>query len=323
MTDPILKLDHVSKQFSDQLGVADVSLTVNDGEFFVLVGSSGSGKTTTLRMINRLIEPSSGTITFHGKNTAEYNLRELRTSIGYVLQDIALFPNMTVQQNVSLIPEMRGKDKKATKLLAEQLLREVDLDPEQYLQKMPADLSGGEQQRVGILRAFAANPKLILMDEPFSALDPISRRQLRELVKKIHENTHSTIIFVTHDMDEALELGDKIAVMRLGKVEQIGSPSEIVSTPANDFVAKMFSKSLAHDIYGVYLNKLALMGYLTQDKKTTATVPSIEETATVGDVLSLINQAGEVKIMRGRISAGYLTQSELLRFMADFQKAHR
>ncbi|GAY73590.1 ATP-binding cassette domain-containing protein [Lentilactobacillus kosonis] len=194
MAEPILEFDHVSKRFDNQMSVDDISFQVNEGEFFVLVGASGSGKTTTLRMINRLIDPSSGLIKLRGKNSMDYNLRELRMSIGYVLQGSALFPNMTVQQNITLIPEMRGQSSKTALSLAEELLQEVDMDPKQYLSKYPKELSGGEQQRIGILRAFAANPQLILMDEPFSALDPIARRQLRSLVKQIHENTNSTIV---------------------------------------------------------------------------------------------------------------------------------
>lgn len=323
MAEPILEFDHVSKRFDNQMSVDDISFQVNEGEFFVLVGASGSGKTTTLRMINRLIDPSSGLIKLRGKNSMDYDLRELRMSIGYVLQGSALFPNMTVQQNITLIPEMRGQSSKTALSLAEELLQEVDMDPKQYLSKYPKELSGGEQQRIGILRAFAANPQLILMDEPFSALDPIARRQLRSLVKQIHENTNSTIVFVTHDMDEALELGDRIAVMQSGNLEQVGTPSEVVTAPANDFVAQMFANSLAYDIYGVYLSKLKLLGYLTETKKTTAAVPKIKDTATVGDVLKIINDAGEVEVDSEDGSIAYLNQTELLRGMNDFQAYQR
>jgi len=323
MAEPILKFNHVTKRFDDQISVNDVSFQVNEGEFFVLVGASGSGKTTTLRMINRLIDPSSGEIQLRGKSSMEYNLRELRMSIGYVLQGSALFPNMTVQQNVTLIPEMRGQSNKTANSLAEELLQEVDMDPKQYLSKYPKELSGGEQQRIGILRAFAANPQLILMDEPFSALDPIARRQLRSLVKRIHENTNSTIVFVTHDMDEALELGDRIAVMQEGNLEQVGTPDEVVNSPANDFVSQMFANSLAYDIYGVYLSKLKLLGYLTDTKKTTVAVPKIKETATVGDVLDIINEVGEVEIDSEDGSVGYLNQADLLRSMNDFREYQR
>ena len=219
----------------------NLSFKIKDGEFFVLIGPSGSGKTTTLKLINRLIEQTDGDIWFNGKKLKEYDLRELRLEIGYVLQQIALFPNMTVAENIALIPEMKKMKKEEIKTKTEELLKRVGLEPSQYMNRFPRDLSGGEKQRIGILRAIIAKPRILLMDEPFSALDPISKAQLQDLIKKLHEEFKITIIFVTHDMTEALKLADKICLMQEGKVVQIGEPNEILNKPANEFVKKFIN----------------------------------------------------------------------------------
>lgn len=213
-----------------------LTFTIKEGEFFVLVGPSGSGKTTTLKLINRLIEQTDGDILFQGKRLKDYDLRELRLETGYVLQQIALFPNLTVAENIALIPEMKGMDKAEIVDKTRQLLTKVGLDPDQYLSRLPQDLSGGERQRVGILRAIIANPKVLLMDEPFSALDPISKDQLQGLIKDLHEEFGMTTVFVTHDMDEAVKLADRISLMKDGQIVQIGAPDELRYQPTNDFV---------------------------------------------------------------------------------------
>lgn len=216
MTATLIKFEQIGKNYAQQAAVTDFSLNVKRGEIFVLVGASGSGKTTIIRMINGLVKPTTGSIYFDGRKIETYNLRTLRFQIGYVLQQIALFPNTSVAQNVALIPSMKRTDKSKINRLVDQLLTDVNLESHVYRNRMPDELSGGEKQRVGILRAFAAQPKVVLMDEPFSALDPISRTQLQKLVLTIHRKLRSTIIFVTHDMDEALKLGDRIGVMRSG-----------------------------------------------------------------------------------------------------------
>ena len=220
----------------------DLNFEIKEGEFFVLVGPSGSGKTTTLKLINRLIEQTEGDIFFQGKNIKDYPLREMRLEIGYVLQEIALFPNLTVAENIGLIPEMKKINKKEIAKRVDSLLKQVDLDPKVYKNRLPEDLSGGEKQRIGILRAIAANPKVLLMDEPFSALDPISRGQLQDLVKDLHRDFKITTVFVTHDMREAIKLADRICLMRDGKVVQIGSPEDLVNNPANEFVTSFFKE---------------------------------------------------------------------------------
>ena len=217
-----------------------LSFEIQEGEFFVLVGPSGSGKTTTLKLINRLIEQTDGDIYFEDKRLKDYDLRELRLKTGYVLQQIALFPNLTVSENIALIPEMKNFDKKEIKEKTEDLLKKVGLDPKHYMNRLPKELSGGEKQRVGILRAIIANPKILLMDEPFSALDPISKVQLQDLIKTLHNEYKMTTVFVTHDMDEALKLADRICILQDGKVVQIATPKEMQDNPANDFVREFF-----------------------------------------------------------------------------------
>ncbi|GGD00491.1 ABC transporter ATP-binding protein [Enterococcus wangshanyuanii] len=238
----MIRFQQVSKKYNNQAVLEDFDIAIEDGEFFVLVGPSGSGKTTTLKMINRLIEPTDGDIYFNDQRLIEYDLKELRLTIGYVLQQIALFPNLTVAENIELIPEMKRWNKTQRRERTEELLRKVNLPPEEYLHRKPAELSGGEQQRIGILRAIAAKPDIILMDEPFSALDPISRGQLQLLIKDLHKEMASTVVFVTHDMNEALLLGDRICVMKEGKIVQTDTPEEIRSHPANEFVAQFFQQ---------------------------------------------------------------------------------
>ncbi|HEL1912600.1 TPA: ABC transporter ATP-binding protein [Streptococcus suis] len=214
----------------------NLTFDIQEGEFFVLIGPSGSGKTTTLKLINRLIEQTEGEVFFQGKRLKDFDLRKLRLETGYVLQQIALFPNMTVAENISLIPEMKGLGKEETLTRTRELLTKVGLEPDSYLDRLPKDLSGGEKQRIGILRAIIANPKVLLMDEPFSALDPISKAQLQDLIKELHEEFKMTTVFVTHDMDEAVKLADRICLMQDGQVVQLGSPDELRNHPANDFV---------------------------------------------------------------------------------------
>ncbi|MCI6272333.1 MAG: ABC transporter ATP-binding protein [Erysipelotrichaceae bacterium] len=219
----------------------DINFEIKEGEFFVLVGPSGSGKTTTLKLMNRLIEQTEGDILFQNKKLKDYNLRELRLETGYVLQQIALFPNLTVAENIALIPEMKKMDKNITLKKTQELLGEVGLDPKKYMNRLPSELSGGEKQRIGILRAIISNPKVLLMDEPFSALDPISKSQLQDLIKQLHNEYHMTTVFVTHDMNEAIKLADRICLMKKGKIVQLATPDDIKNNPSNEFVKEFFN----------------------------------------------------------------------------------
>ena len=236
----MIEYKNVVLRYTEKDILKDVNLHIEDGEFMVLVGPSGSGKTTMLKMINRLLEPTDGNIYMDGKRIKDYDERELRLSTGYVLQAIALFPNLTVAENIALIPEMKGWGKERVASKTVELLEKVGLPASDYADRKPHELSGGEQQRVGIVRAMIGEPKILLMDEPFSALDAISRKQLQTLTKNLHKEFGMTTIFVTHDTDEALKLGDRIAVLQEGEIVQVADSETIVAQPANDFVADLF-----------------------------------------------------------------------------------
>ncbi|ALL23752.1 ABC transporter ATP-binding protein [Bacillus tropicus] len=233
----MIQFNQVSKSYEDGTKAVDsLHLEIKKGEFFVLIGPSGCGKTTTMKMINRLIETTEGSILIDGKDIQQYNINELRWDIGYVLQQIALFPHMTIAENIAVVPEMRKWTKKEINVRVDDLLQMVGLDPDVYRDRMPDELSGGQKQRVGVVRALAANPKIVLMDEPFSALDPLSREQLQKDIVQLQKKIQKTIVFVTHDMQEALSLGDRICVMKEGKVVQLDTPEGIIHNPKNEFV---------------------------------------------------------------------------------------
>ncbi|ALS02645.1 ABC transporter ATP-binding protein [Enterococcus silesiacus] len=308
----MINFQNVSKKYNDQLVLEDFDVSIEDGEFFVLVGPSGSGKTTTLKMINRLIEPTDGDIYFNDQRLIDYNLKELRLTIGYVLQQIALFPNLTVAENIELIPEMKHWNKAKRRERTEELLRKVSLSPEEYLHRKPAELSGGEQQRIGILRAIAAKPDIILMDEPFSALDPISRGQLQLLIKELHKELASTVVFVTHDMNEALLLGDRICVMKDGKIVQTDTPEEIKSHPANEFVAQFFQHEHAN-LENYCAEDLLASGFIEDgqvDSETTVNLgtnlPTVIRLLVDGKTVVLVDEKGPI---------GEITDRTILRFL--------
>nr|WP_017552579.1 betaine/proline/choline family ABC transporter ATP-binding protein [Heyndrickxia coagulans] len=238
----MLKFDHVSKIYKGgKRAVDDLNLEFESGRFIVFIGPSGCGKTTTMKMINRLIEPTEGTIYINGKNIKNTDPVKLRREIGYVIQQIGLFPHMTIQQNISLVPRLLKWPEEKQRERAKELLQLVDM-PEEFLDRYPHELSGGQQQRVGVLRALAADQPLILMDEPFGALDPITRDSLQDELKKLQKELGKTIVFVTHDMDEAIKLADQIVIMRDGKLVQTGTPDEILREPANEFVETFIGK---------------------------------------------------------------------------------
>ncbi len=231
----------VSKQYEDgTVAVQPMDLHIEQGEFFVLVGPSGCGKTTTLKMINRLIEPSSGTIEVNDSIVQDMQPYELRRGIGYVLQQIALFPHMTVEQNIAITPELSGWERARIDKRIDELLHMVGLDPAVFRTRKPSELSGGQQQRIGVLRALAADPPVILMDEPFSALDPIARERLQNDLLELQATIRKTIVFVTHDIQEAIKLGDRIGLMQEGRMLQVDTPDMLMNRPANDFVREFF-----------------------------------------------------------------------------------
>lgn len=232
----MLKLEHLSKVYrGGKKAVDDLNIEINKGEFVAFIGTSGSGKTTALRMINRMIEPTSGKITINDEDVMKKNAVALRREIGYVIQQIGLMPHMTIRENITLVPRLLKWDKEKKDDTAKRLIELVSL-PESYLDMYPAQLSGGQQQRIGVLRALAANQDLILMDEPFGALDPITRDTLQDLMKDLQQRLGKTVVFVTHDMDEAIKLADRICIMHDGKVVQYDTPDNILSNPATQFV---------------------------------------------------------------------------------------
>lgn len=238
----LLKLENVSKVYKGgKKAVNGIHLDIAKGEFICFIGPSGCGKTTTMKMINRLIEPTSGSIYIDGENIMTQDAVKLRRKIGYVIQQIGLFPHMTIQENISLVPKLLKWPQDKRKERARDLLKLVDMGPE-YLERYPHELSGGQQQRIGVLRALAAGPPLILMDEPFGALDPITRDTLQEEFKKLQKTLNKTIVFVTHDMDEAIKLADRIVILKDGEIVQVGTPDDILRYPANDFVEDFIGK---------------------------------------------------------------------------------
>lgn len=239
----MIEFQHVTKNFKDNKVLSDISLTIEDGELVAIIGSSGCGKTTTLKMINRLIRPTKGKIFIDGKDIEEMNKVEMRRSIGYVIQQSGLFPHMTVRENIELIQKLEKKDGGHIRENTERLMEMVGLDGEEYLDRYPNDLSGGQQQRVGVARALANNPKIILMDEPFSALDPMTRVSLQDELIALHEKVDSTIVFVTHDMDEAIKIADKICIMKDGHILQYDTPEEILKNPKDEFVENFVGKN--------------------------------------------------------------------------------
>ncbi|MCP4683553.1 MAG: ATP-binding cassette domain-containing protein [Desulfobacterales bacterium] len=240
----MIRLTHVSKTFDDGLSYAvkDLSFHVDEGETLVLLGSSGCGKTTTLKMMNRLIETSSGTVVVNGKDIKDQGPVDLRRRMGYVFQEIGLFPHMTIEQNVAMVPRLLGWSADKQRLRSHELLGLVGLPPEDYAGRFPDELSGGQQQRAGVARALAADPPYLLMDEPFGALDALTRETLQQELINLKKEVKKTIMFVTHDIFEALLLGDRIAILHQGRLQQIGTKQEVLSKPATEFVRDLFAK---------------------------------------------------------------------------------
>lgn len=232
----MLSIKNLSKVYGGgKKAVDNISLDIESGEFIAFIGTSGSGKTTALRMINRMIEATEGQITINGKDVRKMNPVELRRKIGYVIQQIGLMPHMTIRENIVLVPKLLKWSQEKKERKAKELIKLVDL-PEEFLDRYPSQLSGGQQQRIGVVRALAAEQDVILMDEPFGALDPITRDTLQDLVKELQQKLGKTFVFVTHDMDEAIKLADKICIMSEGQVIQFDTPDNILRHPANDFV---------------------------------------------------------------------------------------
>ncbi|WP_431297137.1 ABC transporter ATP-binding protein [Rahnella sp. PAMC 25559] len=239
----MIHFKQVSKHFAGKAVVRDLTLEMAKGEFTVLIGTSGSGKSTTLKMINRLVEHDRGEILFAGEPIEKFRAQDLRRRMGYAIQSIGLFPHWTVEENIATVPQLLKWPKAKIRDRVTELLSLLNLDPKQFRQRYPHQLSGGQQQRVGVARALASDPEVLLMDEPFGALDPVTRATLQEEVARIHKMTHRTIVLVTHDIDEALTLADRIVLLNDGQVVQQGTPLELLTQPATPFVRDFFGGS--------------------------------------------------------------------------------
>jgi osmoprotectant transport system ATP-binding protein len=304
-----LVFDDVRKQYEGREGAAveDLSFTVPAGEICVLVGPSGGGKTTALKLVNRLIELTSGDIRIDGKSIREQNLVQLRRGIGYVIQQVGLFPHMTIEANIGTVPRLYGRPRSWIHARSQELLDLVGLD-QSYAKRYPAQLSGGERQRVGLARAIAANPPLMLMDEPFGAIDPIVRARLQDAFLELQKEVRKTVLFVTHDIDEAIKLGSRIAILRTGgRLAQFDTPRKILEQPADDFVAEFVGRDRS-------LKALALHTLGELELGPPADGPRVSRTSTVRDALALAveTHAHVLAVTDGDAVVGSVTRDQLL-----------
>ena len=313
----LIHFEKVSKVFEDGTkALKEVSFSIPAGQLTAIIGPSGCGKTTLMKMINRLVIPTSGEVIVNGENISQADVVELRKNTGYVIQRIGLFPHMTIEKNVSLVPNLKGWPKEKTTERIRELMLAVGLEPDQYLSKYPLELSGGQQQRIGVVRALAGNPEIVLMDEPFSALDPISREQLQVETKNLQERIKKTIIFVTHDMDEALKIADTIVVMREGRIEQIGTPDEIIDNPINDFVENFIGKERIERRKS--LSKRELKEFIPFfDQEGGIPCIEVEVSMLLEEAIALLdNEATKcLLVKKDKERVGYVNQSVLLRAM--------
>jgi osmoprotectant transport system ATP-binding protein len=290
--------DHVTKRYagSERPAVDDLSLTIPAGEICVLIGPSGGGKTTAMKLVNRLITLTDGDITIDGTSVMKMDPVELRRGIGYVIQQIGLFPHMTIETNVATVPKLVGWDKERTRGRARELLDLVGLDPGEYAKRYPAQLSGGQRQRVGLARAMAVDPPLMLMDEPFGAIDPITRERLQNDFLRLHREVRKTVIFVTHDIDEAIRMGDRICILRQGgRLAQFDTPEAILANPADDFVADFVGADRGLKRLG--LRTLGQVDLLDGAPAPNGSRPEADESMTLRDALSLMLTEGSTDLI--------------------------
>jgi len=299
----VIRLVDVYKNYEGYEAVKGISLEVHEGELYVLLGPSGCGKSTTLRLINRMVDRSSGDIYVEGEHVDTFLVENLRRKMGYVIQSTGLFPHMDVEANIATVPLLLKWEEKRIRDRSKEMLRLVGLDPDIYLKKLPRELSGGEAQRVGVARALASDPHILLMDEPFGAVDPISRLRLQKEFKEIQKKLKKTVIFVTHDVEEALLLGDRICIMREGVIVQEGTPEEVILKPQDDFVKDFFGGEGALSL---------LTRYKTRDHRDGEKVQGepLSGDASLKEALSeMILRGGEsVPLQEGSISLGKIME---------------
>lgn len=310
----MIKFENVTKKYNNHsIAVDSLNFEIKQGEFFVIIGPSGCGKTTTLKMINRLESLSDGTIFIDEKKVSAYNIHELRWNIGYVLQQIALFPHMSIEENITIVPEMKKWSKEKMKHRADELMEMVGLDPQIYANRKPKQLSGGEQQRVGVIRALAADPEIILMDEPFSALDPMSREKLQDDLLAIKENLKKTTVFVTHDMKEALKLADRICIMKDGQVVQIGTPQELMNHPVNEFV-KQFVGSES-DLWSHFnLRKMILP---IKNNDVLGHLNSVSVSTSLDEMMSKLSETDQLVVEQNGEPIGMINRQVLIQSLSS------
>jgi len=308
----MIQFENVSKSYDGKTNVVDsLDLNIEEGEFLVIIGPSGCGKTTTLKMINRLIPLTKGTIRIDNKRISEYAIHELRWQIGYVLQQIALFPHMTIEENIAVVPELKKWKKDRITNRVTELLTMAELDPATYRGRKPSELSGGQQQRIGVVRALAADPKIVLMDEPFSALDPISRVKLQDDLLQLQRTIKKTIVFVTHDIQEAMKLADRICIMKNGKIVQLGTPEEIANSPATPFVKEFIGNQGPHPF--IIKDHMIPSNVSIQFDPSQTT---IDLNARWGVVLDALLEDDVVAIEDDGVLVGTLSREALLTFLA-------
>jgi len=321
----MIRFEHVTKQFPDGTeALKDISVIFPTHKLTVIIGPSGCGKTTLMRMVNKLEKPTSGGIFIDEKPITDLEEVQLRRSIGYVIQRIGLFPHMTIAENVSLVPRLLEWPAEKTDKRVEELLELVGLDPAIYKERYPLELSGGQQQRVGVVRALAGDPNIILMDEPFSALDPISREQLQDDLRNLQQEIRKTIVFVTHDMDEALKIADLIVVMRGGEVEQVGTPQELINNPANDFVKSFIGLERINRQRSFGERKLKeFLGVFGEVPKDVALQISGE--ATIDEAFSEMEKSGHsyLKIVEGVQTLAYASDRDLVKAALQKQEVEK
>ena len=322
----MIKVENITKRFKNRTVLKSISFQIEKGEFVSIIGPSGCGKTTLLKMINRLIKPTSGKIYINGENIYDKDPITLRRNMGYVIQQNGLFPHMTIKDNIEIIPKLEKKKSEEIYKRTIELMNMVDLNPDEYLNRYPSELSGGEQQRIGVARAFANDTDIVLMDEPFSALDPITRADLQNELLNLQSKLNKTIVFVTHDMDEALKLSNKICLMKDGKIIQFDKPEKILKEPENEYVESFVGKNRiwdnpeyirAQDIMTNINNNFGITGFFTliANKGKYKKIPKIKYDENITSILKILdeNKAESLHVINeNKKIIGIITQNELV-----------
>ncbi len=322
----MIKIENITKRYKNHIVLKSISFEVEKGKFVSIIGPSGCGKTTLLKMINRLIKPTSGKIYINGENIYDKDPISLRRNMGYVIQQNGLFPHMTIKDNIEIIPKLEKKNADDIYKRTIKLMNMVNLNPDEYLNRYPYELSGGEQQRIGVARAFANDTDIILMDEPFSALDPITRADLQNELLNLQSKLNKTIVFVTHDMDEALKLSNKICLMKDGEIIQFDEPEKILKEPENEYVESFVGKNRiwdnpeyirAKDIMTNVNNNGKITGFFTliANKGKYRKIPKIKYDENITSILKILeeNKAGSLYVVNEKNKIiGIITQNELV-----------